>query len=76
MQYASLKACAWQMRSVAALMLVVLVGIASSGDISAEILFQDDFERKTRLVSESLMKLNGCLYRVGNSATTRISMKF
>ena len=40
-----MKACAWQMRNVAILMFVALVGIASSEDVSSEILFQDDFER-------------------------------
>ena len=40
-----MKACAWQMRNVATLMFVAIVGIASSGDVSAEILFHDDFER-------------------------------
>ena len=44
-----MKACAWQIRNVATLMFVALIGIASSADVSAEILFQDDFEGKNAI---------------------------
>ena len=49
MQHARMRTRACQMRSVAALMFVALVGIAPSADVSAEILFQDDFEGKNAI---------------------------
>ena len=49
MQHARMRTCACQMRSVAVLMFVALVGIVPSSDVSAEILFQDNFEGKNAI---------------------------
>ncbi len=49
MQYTSTKICTWQMRSVALLILVILVGIALPCDAAPKILFQDNFEGKSAL---------------------------
>lgn len=44
MRYVIMKACTWRARLVGTLMLGILVGITSGLDVSAEILFEDDFE--------------------------------
>ena len=49
MQYTRTKICAWQMGSIAALILVILVGITLPCDAAPKILFQDDFEGQNTL---------------------------